>query len=230
MPRPSPSSQLAGKSLDGGWIVGQLIERQPQATGGHFSHGYEVTSGDGVRAYLKALDFAAAMGSPDPARALQALTETYNHERRLCEECRTRRLSRVVKAITDGKVLVDPADPFTVVQYLIFELAVGDVRAHLDAVVLDAGRADLGQGRAAAEHLVGEEPDRRGSPARLVAVGHAHGDAQRAGALGRAVALLEAVERVGEVVGAGHPKDWHSRLGQVAGRLKVQNSRHGPAA
>lgn len=129
----SPASQLQGRVLDGGWEVIQLIEPEPEATGGNFSHGYIVQSSDGRQAYLKAMDYSAALISSDPARELQALTQAYNFERDICRRCANKRLDRVVTALAEGKCQLDPSNPLTVVQYLIFELASGDVRHHLDA-------------------------------------------------------------------------------------------------
>jgi serine/threonine protein kinase len=122
-----PASKLAGVKLNGGWIVGALIPRSPSSTGGHFSHAYHVRSGDGTEAFLKALDYTAALKSPDPARALEALTTAYNFERDLLARCA--RMDRIVKAITHGSVEVEGYP----VQYLIFELADGDVRSFMAA-------------------------------------------------------------------------------------------------
>lgn len=129
---PVPAELLAGLTLDGAWKVLCLVNRPPTCTGGHFSHGYIVESPSGEKGYLKALDYSSAFLSPDPAMVLQALTEGFNHERALCMQCK--RLSRVVNVLAEGKVLVDPNYPASVVQYLIFELADGDVRSHLDAL------------------------------------------------------------------------------------------------
>lgn len=124
----TPAKKLAGLTLDGGWRVVEPIPVSPNATGGHFSAGYIVESPRGMKAFLKALDFSAAITSLDPARYFQWLTESFNFERDVLAKCRDRRLDRVVVAITDGLVRVE-AQP---VQYLIFELAEGDVRSQAD--------------------------------------------------------------------------------------------------
>lgn len=100
------------------------------ATGGRFSECYLVQSEDGTRAFLKALDYSAALKSPDPARVLQAMTEAYNFERDLLAKCSTRGMDRVVRGISDGSIQIDDL-PSGVVQYLILELADRDVRSHL---------------------------------------------------------------------------------------------------
>jgi serine/threonine protein kinase len=127
----TPAQQLEGKVLDGGWVVRNRVETGPGTTGGHFSSGYVVESREGKRAFLKALDYSKSLRSVDPARALQSLTEAFNFERDMLEMCKGRRLDRVVRSITSGKTEVDGIGG-GVVQYLIFELADGDVRKHLD--------------------------------------------------------------------------------------------------
>jgi eukaryotic-like serine/threonine-protein kinase len=124
---------LEGRTLDGGWRVVKHVVPSSNATGGNFSEGYIAESPDGRRAFVKALDYSRALRAPDPARALQALTEAFNYERSLLERCRTRRLDRVVTAIADGTERVQGAADSGVVQYLLFELADGDVRSQADA-------------------------------------------------------------------------------------------------
>lgn len=129
----SPAEQLAGITLDNGWTITKPVGRKPNSTGGHFSKGYIATHEDGRKGFLKALDYTAALSSPDPASVLQAVTTAYNFERTLCEKCG--RLNRIVRAMESGTVDVNSTDPYSKVQYLIFELADGDVRSHLDTMV-----------------------------------------------------------------------------------------------
>jgi len=131
---PSPAERLAGRTLSGGWKVLELLSSSPNSTGGRFSKGYLVESKDGVKAFLKALDYSEALRGPDPARALQALTTAYNFERDILEHCKDRRLTRIVTAITNGKIEVDDLAGLGLVEYLIFELAEGDARTRMDAV------------------------------------------------------------------------------------------------
>jgi len=129
------AAELLDRELDNGWRVTRQLARGPSATGGQFSIGYEVTRTDGVRAFLKAIDFSRAFRpGGDPARLLQAMTEAFNHERELCKTCSVRRMSRIVSYLEDGTVEVDPTQPYSTVQYLIFELASGDVRAQLEVM------------------------------------------------------------------------------------------------
>lgn len=125
-----PASQLKGLSVGNGWTVDDAASRKPNATGGHFSKGYIASHKDGRRGFLKAMDYTAALRSPNTADMLLAMTQAYVFERTICAKCD--HLSRVARAIDGGAIQINPADPFSKVEYLIFELANSDVRAHLD--------------------------------------------------------------------------------------------------
>jgi serine/threonine protein kinase len=125
---------LKGLALPDGWEVLSAIDRDPNSTGGNFSHGYIVQNQAGAKAFLKALDFAEALNAPDPAFALQYLTEAFNFERQVMRRCSERKLDRVVLAITDGMIRVPGCSiAGGIVQYLIFELADGDLRSTANA-------------------------------------------------------------------------------------------------
>ncbi len=119
----TPAKQLGGLELDGGWRVIEPIAVSGDHTGGHFSQGYIVESSGGDQGFLKALDFTKALQADDPARALYAMTQAFNFERDVLLKCRG--ADRVVRVLADGKVVVAGQT----VQYLIFELANGDVRS-----------------------------------------------------------------------------------------------------
>jgi eukaryotic-like serine/threonine-protein kinase len=129
-----PATRLKGLTLASGWVVTDEIQRLPGGTGGHFSCGYKVKK-NGQSAFLKALDYskvqelALAMGT-DTLTALQVLVNAYQFERNLLRDCKQKRMDRVVIALEDGSVQVDPG-PFGEVNYLIFEQAQSDVRTHL---------------------------------------------------------------------------------------------------
>ena len=80
------------------------------------------------------MDYTAALTSPDPARALAAMTEAYNFERDLLHKCHSHRLSRIVRVLDAGILPSTAGDPAGVVQYLIFELADGDIRSFIQIV------------------------------------------------------------------------------------------------
>lgn len=124
----TPAEKLDGMNLPHGWTVLAKVTKHPAATGGFFSVGYTVRHATGREAFLKAIDFSSAFASNDPSRELQKLTETFNFERDLLEKCRSKNLNRVVRALEDGRVTIDGLP----VQYLIFEMADGDMRAHMD--------------------------------------------------------------------------------------------------
>jgi serine/threonine protein kinase len=127
-----PAEMLTGRVLDGGWMVGERIELGPGSTGGHFSVSYKVTSKNGNHVFLKALDYSGAFASDDPARELQRMTEAYNFERDVVAACRG--MDRVIRAIADGKTKIEGANAGGIVEYIIFELADGDIRSHLSQV------------------------------------------------------------------------------------------------
>ena len=128
----APAHELAGRKLASGWKVIEKVERPATATGGMFSVGYRVEDERGHRAYLKALDYSSVMRLPNVAVLLQRMTESYNFERRVLDECGRRGMSRVVRVLAADTV-VDESFSHAV-DYLIFEEAEGDVRDALDAM------------------------------------------------------------------------------------------------
>jgi serine/threonine protein kinase len=96
-------------------------------TGAFFSVGYQVEDATGRRAYLKALNFEAALRSPDPARAMLAVTEQFTFEVDLLEFCKGKKLSRVVRAVDHGTLSLGQSAS-DVVQFIVFEPADGDLR------------------------------------------------------------------------------------------------------
>jgi serine/threonine protein kinase len=136
------STLLTGLDLDGGWRVVERIARVPGATGSSFSTPYLVEriddNGKVSVAFLKALDFTAAMDMPMPiADALQLLTNAYVFERNLVLKCAEHRMGNVIGGIAAGQVrITDPkVNPLLAeVPYLILERADrGDVRTQLAA-------------------------------------------------------------------------------------------------
>jgi eukaryotic-like serine/threonine-protein kinase len=124
-----PSAErLLGEVLDGGWKVITPVHKDMDATGGFFSKCYIVENARGEKAFLKALDYSQAFRADDPALALQTLTAAFNFEREVLAKCRNENLDHVVVALADGTVRLQDALDGGVVQYLIFELADGDVR------------------------------------------------------------------------------------------------------
>src|ERR1700686_1041465 len=127
----TPAEQLLGMTLDDDWQVVEKMPLSPTGTGGFFSVCYIVEK-NGTRGFLKAIDFTKAIAQRDPALAMKEVTDAFVFERSVLERCKKSRLDRVVLAITDGRTDVSGFGSFGAVQYLIFELANRDVRAHLD--------------------------------------------------------------------------------------------------
>lgn len=122
------ANQLLDRTLLGEWKVVEKLEKGPEQTGSYFSAGYIVESAAAPRAFCKALDYTAAFREPDPARALGPLTDAFNFERDLLAKCRDQRMDRIVRVLASGAITIDAVNPFSVVQFLIFELADGDIR------------------------------------------------------------------------------------------------------
>src|SRR6266852_1439822 len=128
---PTPAEQLAGRTLATGWVVAEILNVQRDSTGGYFSTCYLVEK-NGQKAFLKALDYWRAFRKGgNPAQILQEMTEAYNFECDILRRCGGGGFDRVVKALEFGIEYINSADPFSVVQYVVFELADSDVRVHL---------------------------------------------------------------------------------------------------
>ena len=129
---------LLGEKLNEGWTVIERVPRNPQgSTGSNFSQGYIVENHDARRGFLKAMDYADAMRSKNTPDELKRIVDAYTFERDLCLDCRHKKLTGVVHAITHGEHIKDPdayMSEFSKVNYLIFELADhGDIRAYIDS-------------------------------------------------------------------------------------------------
>ena len=144
MAQPSPESaagRLSGRELQNGWRVPDRVPRPPGATGGMFSVGYHVESADERKGFLKALDIGAALllSPTDPTRVLEQMLKAYNFECDLLAKCSERHFDRVMVPLDQGTIQVDAANPLSVVPYLIFDQAEGDVRGKLS----EGGELDL---------------------------------------------------------------------------------------
>ena len=128
----NPAENLIRRRLDGGWRVVEKPSVSSAATGANFSVGYIAVNGEGKRAFLKALDFSAALKQPNSTVFLQNLTTAFNYERMLLNECKASNLDRVAVSIADGEIPSGVLHPLLPVPYLIFELAEGDIRSQLD--------------------------------------------------------------------------------------------------
>lgn len=130
-----PHELLEGIALKNGWRATRKFDKPESGSGGTFSCGYLAENLSGQRGYLKALDFFSSLPEKeDPARILAPLLDAYNFERDLLGKCNDRRLSQIVIALEDGAVTVPNVPPPATVQYIIFELAEGDIRRQMEEV------------------------------------------------------------------------------------------------
>jgi len=125
-----PAETLTGLYLDGGWHVEKIADRSLESTGGYSSFSYLVSNSKNEKAYLKAIDLSPAMQSVEFTQALEDLLKAYNFELNLLQQCKNKRLRRVVVPIAHG--MVEPTGNFgsliRQVPYLIFKMAQGDIR------------------------------------------------------------------------------------------------------
>ena len=110
--------------------------RSPQASGGAFSVPYYVRSRSGQRAFLKALDYTEGLSAAHPSRQLHERSAEFVFEKTLLTKCQSRGLFRIIGILDWGSILVEPGNLGSVVEYMIFELAHGDVRSFVDATTI----------------------------------------------------------------------------------------------
>lgn len=144
-PADAPAHHLLGFELEGGWKITGKRTPRPGDTGAYFSVGYYAERHDdegnplGERAFVKALDYSKweQLEFGTPVEAIQALSSAFVFERDIVQACTGRRMANVVRGITSGSVSVPgSASPFSIVDYLVFEIADEDVRGRL--TTLDA--------------------------------------------------------------------------------------------
>lgn len=125
---------LQGRELSTGWKVTKKLEKGDNQTGAFFSVCYLVEK-DGEVCFLKAFDFTKFLAiSQSGGKIVDVMNEmltAYQYERDLSEHCRNKHVDKVafVKVADEENV---PGYPITIVPYLIFDLAEGDVRKTLD--------------------------------------------------------------------------------------------------
>ena len=131
----SPASKLEGIGLVGGWMVKERLEQTPSQTGSAYSICYYVEK-DGKSYFLKAYDLNAYLkGDADASRRFKEMGRMLNqyiHEKSLSQFCRDGGATNVAY-IVEADVTSLSDDP-TLIPYLIFERADGDVRKFLESV------------------------------------------------------------------------------------------------
>jgi serine/threonine protein kinase len=131
-PLPNFADHLVGQTLNNSWRVVRQVARKANATGGVFSKPYIVQDGEGNEAFCKAIDLMAAHESGDVVSEMQRILRAYLYERDLVARCASAKMDRIVKVWDSGQINVQPGNPFSMVPFLIFEMADGDMHAHLD--------------------------------------------------------------------------------------------------
>jgi len=129
----TPADNLQGCTLQSGWVVGNKIGKKPGATGANFGVCYSATRENQV-AFLKAVDFRAALSQPDPIKAMLALSTELSWEKEALEFCNENGLSKIVKLISH-EYFLEPGvtDTAMRVSCLIMEVGAGDLRGELSA-------------------------------------------------------------------------------------------------
>lgn len=130
----NPSHYLEGKKLPNNWFVEKKVsvgKNTTNGTGGNFTVAYEVTNKNNDRAFLKALDYSSAMSHPRQSEILNAMSSAYLFECEVLNKCNQNYLDRVVRALETNSVYIDEPEAKGQVEYIIFEMAEGDVRKHL---------------------------------------------------------------------------------------------------
>lgn len=122
-----PAERLAGMTLKDGWKIESLIPRSAQQTGSAFSRGYIAVDTNGNKAFVKALDLTSALQEDDFIGALEKAIQAFKFEEELLHVCKSRRMSKVARAIVTGVAEVDNSR-LGRVPYVVFEPAEGDLR------------------------------------------------------------------------------------------------------
>jgi serine/threonine protein kinase len=131
---------LLNITLSSGWEVIQKIEKTDNQTGAFFSVCYLVKK-DNEICFLKAYDFAKFLTVSVPGTkivdVMNDMLIAYKYERDLSEHCKNKKVDKVAFVkVADEEIVNGYA--ITIVPYLIFDLAEGDIRKKLEfSVELD---------------------------------------------------------------------------------------------
>jgi len=125
---------LLNRTLASGWNVKKKIEKTDNQTGAFFSVCYLVEK-DNETCFLKAFDFTKFLSISTPgSKAVDVMNDmltAYRYERDLSEHCKNKHVTKVAFVRVADEEIVEGYS-ITIVPYLIFDLAEGDVRKKLD--------------------------------------------------------------------------------------------------
>ncbi len=129
------AENLEGIILKSGWLVEEIIEKKPGATGSFFSVCYQVVK-NGETCFLKAFNFARFFQIADGSGKqvvdiISEMLEAYKYERDLSIYCQGKHVNKVVIVKDYGEEFVS-GYPIAIVPYLIFDLAECDIRTKLN--------------------------------------------------------------------------------------------------
>lgn len=128
------ANSLTGLTLTSGWKVFEKINKDEDKTGSFFSVCYKVEKEDEV-SFLKAFDFTQFFEISEPGTdivdVMGVMIKAFQYERDLSNHCRKFHVTKVAFVKESGQETVMGFE-IPIVPYLIFDLADGDVRSHLD--------------------------------------------------------------------------------------------------
>jgi len=124
---------LLNRTLKSGWKVIKKKQKTDNQTGSFFSVGYLVEK-DGEICFMKAYDFAKFLSISTGGNVVDVMSEmitAYKYERDLSEHCKNKHVTKVSFVKESGEEIVEGFS-ITIVPFLIFDLAEGDIRERLD--------------------------------------------------------------------------------------------------
>jgi len=122
---------LLGKTLKSGWTVIKKIEKEDNQTGSFFSVCYLVEKEEEI-CFMKAFDFAKFLSisveeDKSMMDVMNDMTTAYKYERDLSKHCQDHHVTKVA-FVKEASEEIVPGYSITIVPYLVFDLAEGDVR------------------------------------------------------------------------------------------------------
>ncbi len=124
----APKDSLLGMTLSSGWTLVEKLVPSTGSTGGNFGVGYKATKGAAI-AFVKAIDFTAAISAVDPIQELGNLAAEANFEKDVLAYCSERNMSRVMRYFGHEYVSADgSSNPLSRVSCLIMEAGERDLR------------------------------------------------------------------------------------------------------
>ncbi len=130
----SAAHNLLNITLPSGWRVKSKIEKTDNQTGAFFSVCYLVEL-NGETCFLKAFDImkfnSISLPGTSMMDVMNDMTTAYKYERDLSVYCKNKHVTKVSFVREAGEVVVSGFS-FSIVPYLIFDLAEGDIRKKLD--------------------------------------------------------------------------------------------------